>query len=173
MKILALDLSSNIGIAVGNPGSVPLCWSEHIGGPPDDRRFSNAIRLTSRLIKEHEPEFIAIEAAIGGRNSSMFLVGLVACVRGVAFMRGIPCEAMSIGAIRKHFLGKHLTSKDFPGLTKVQVRKEIKGRVIARAKALGANPKDDDAADAVALHDYACATKAPRYQAKPTGGLFQ
>lgn len=172
MKILALDLATNTGVSVGTPGTIPLCFSEHLGGPPDERRFSNVIRLTSRLIKEHEPDFIAVEAAIGGSTSSQYLVGLLACVKGVAFMRGVPCEAMPIQSIRKHFLGKHLTAKSFPGLPKAKAKAEIKNVVMARAKAIGANPKDHDAADAVALWDYACATKAPRYQAKPVGGLF-
>lgn len=172
MKVLALDVASHIGIAVGESGSVPLCWSEYLGGPPDERRFSQAIRLTDQLIREHKPEFIAVEAAVGGPKASAYLIGLLACVRGIAFLRGIPCEALHLAAIRKHFVGKNLTVKDFPGMKHAQAKKAIKQVVIQRCRVLGWTVPDDNAADAGALWDYACSIKAPGYQARPVGGLF-
>lgn len=173
MKILALDLATNTGIAVGSAGSVPLSWSENIGGPPDERRFSNILRLTDRLIKKHEPDFIALEAAVGGPKASAYLIGLVACVRGASFNRGIASETFHLGSIRKHFIGKALTTNHFPGMSHTQAKKAIKQTVISRCNLLGWKPPDDDAADAMALWDYAMAQKNPRYQAKPVGGLFQ
>ena len=172
MKILALDIASNTGIAVGSVGSIPLAWSENLGKAPDERRFSNVLRLTDRLIREHKPDFIAVEAAIGGKTTSHFLVGLVACVRGCAFNRGVPCEALHLGSIRKHFLGKALTTRDFPGLSHAKAKQAIKAEVVKRCNLLGWNPPDHDSADAMALLDYALALKAPKYQARPLGGLF-
>ena len=173
MKIIALDLATNTGIAVGEAGGNPFAWSEHLGGPPDERRFSNVLRLCDKLIREHEPDFIAVEAAIGGKNASAYLIGLLACVRGVAFNRGIPCEAIHLGSIRKHFVGKALTQRDFPGLTKGAAKKAIKGVIMDRCKMLGWTVPDDDAADACALWDYAHAIKSKAYQSQPTGGLFK
>lgn len=172
MKILALDVATNTGIAVGTPGSVPLAWSEHLGGPPDERRFSQAIRLTDKLIREHKPDFIAVEAAVGGPKASAYLISLLACVRGVAWLRQVPSEAMHLGSIRKHFLGKALTTRDFPSMTHGAAKKAIKAEVVKRCELLGWTVQNHDAADAMALLDYALSTKVPGYQAKPVGGLF-
>lgn len=172
MKILALDVASHVGIAVGSSGGVPLCWSEYLGGPPDDRRFSKVIRLTNHLIKTHQPDFVAVEAAVGGPKASAYLIGLLACVRGVAFMHGVACEPLHLAAIRKHFLGKHYGVRDFPGLNKGAAKKAIKAEVVKRCELLGWKVPDHDSADAAAVWDYACAIKSPKYQAKPVGGLF-
>jgi len=172
VKVLALDVASHVGIAVGSSGGVPLCWSEYLGGPPDDRRFSKAIRLTNHLIKTHKPDFVAVEAAVGGPKASAYLIGLLACVRGVAFMHGVACEPLHIAAIRKHFVGKNLTVKDFPGLNRGAAKKAIKDVIIQRCQVLGWKVPDADAADAAAAWDYACSIKAQKYQAKPVGGLF-
>lgn len=172
MKILALDIATNTGIAVGSAGSIPLAWSEHLGSAPDERRFSKAIRLTDHLIREHKPDFIAVEAAVGGPKASAYLIGLLACVRGVAWLREVPSEPLHLGAIRKHFLGKALTTKDFPGLSHAAAKKAIKAEVMKRCQLLGWSPPNHDAGDALALLDYALSIKSPGYQAKPVGGLF-
>lgn len=172
MKVLALDIATNTGIAVGKSGGDPVCWSENLGKGSDDRRFSNALRLTDRLIREHEPDLVAVEAAIGGKTTSHYLVGLVACVRGCVANRGVPCESMHLGSIRKHFLGTALTTKHFPGLKHADAKKAIKAEVVKRCELLGWEVPNHDAADAAALWDYACAMKAPGYQATPHGGLF-
>ena len=173
MKILALDIATRTGVSVGSSGEAPVSWSVDLGkGRSEDARFSKALSLTHRMIECHSPDLIAVEAAIGGPNTSHFLVGLLACVRGCAFNRGIPVEVCSIGGIRKHFLGKNLTVRDYPGLSKDQAREQIKAEVMKRCSLLGWEAADDDAADAAALFDYACATFARGYQAKPSGGLF-
>lgn len=173
VKILALDIATNTGIAVGSAGGVPTCWSENLGKAPDERRFSNVLRLTSSLIATHEPDFVAVEAAVGGPKTSHYLVGLLACVRGCAANRDIPVEAMHLGSIRKHFLGKAYTTRDFPGLSHAKAKMAIKGEVMKRCALLGWDVPNHDAADAAALWDFACATRARDYQAKPVGGLFK
>lgn len=179
MKILALDIATNTGIAVGTSGSDPLCWSENLGKGPEDRRFANVLRLTARLIEQHEPDLIVVEAAIGGPKASAYLIGLVANVRGCAATRGVKCEGAHLGSIRKHFLGKALTTKHFPGMKHADAKKAIKAEVVKRCQLLGwfipvdeRGLPDDDAADAVALWDYAQATYGTGYQSKPHGGLF-
>ena len=174
MRILALDIATQTGIAIGNSGEVPESWSVDLGkGRSEGARFSKSLSLTHCLIRDHSPDLIAVEAAIGGPNTSHFLVGLLACVRGCAFNRGIPVEVCSIGGIRKHFLGKNLTVRDYPGMTKAQARTQIKSEVMKRCKLLGWEAADDDAADAAALFDFACANFARGYQAAPSGGLFK
>jgi hypothetical protein len=171
VKILALDIATSTGVAFGDSKGQPRAWTVHLGKAPDERRFANALRMTAKMIVENEPELIVVEAAVGGPKASAFLIGLLACVRGVAFDRGIPCHTVHLGTIRKHFLGKALTTRDFPHLKPVDAKKAIKARVIQRCGVVGWSVDNDDEADALALWDYACATYAPKYQSKTVGGL--
>jgi len=173
IKVLALDLATLTGVAVGSAGESLDFWTHDLGkGASEQHRFGRAIVLTSDLIRDHKPDLVAIEAAVGGQTASQFLTGLVACVRGVCAIRGVDCETFHIGSIRRHFVGKSLTVKDFPGMNRGAAKKAIKDVIIQRCRALGYDPRDDNQADAISLHDYACAIKAQKYQAKPVGGLF-
>jgi hypothetical protein len=169
--IIALDIATATGVAVGEPGSAPRVWTEDLGKrAPDEARFSKALWLTNKLIVEHKPSLIAVEAAIGGRDASPYLIGLLACVRGCAFNRGVPVKVYHRSSILKHFVGKALTARDFPGLAKAKAKFAIKEAVIARCRLLGWEVADDNAADAAALWDYANALE--RVQVAPAGGLF-
>jgi Holliday junction resolvasome RuvABC endonuclease subunit len=174
MKIVALDVATQTGVCVGNSGAAPTAWSVNLGkGLSEDQRFSNILKLTHGLIEEHDPDLIAVEAFIGGKNASAYLIGLVACVRGCAANRGVKVVLMFPATVRKHFLGKALTSRDFPGLKQAKAKLAIKERVATQCRAIGWTVPDLDAADAAATWDYACATHARGYQAAPTGGLFR
>lgn len=176
MKVVALDIATNTGVAVGSSGGTPRAWSVDLrrghAKASEDVRFSEILRLTQGLIVEHEPDLIAVEAFIGGKHASAFLIGLVACVRGCAANRGVRCEMVYPATVRKHFVGKALTSKDFPGMKQARAKIAIKERIAAQCRAIGWEVTDLDAADALATWDWACATKAKGYQAKPHGGLF-
>lgn len=172
MNILALDIATQTGVAFGCSGADPECWSEDLGkGMSEDARFSKALSLTHNLIIKFDPDQIAVEAAIGGKNTSHFLVGLLACVRGCAFNRKVPLVVYHASSIRKHFVGKALTTRDFPGVSTAASKRAIKETVMKRCKMLGWTVPDDDAADAAALWDYAQA-KMREHQSKPVGGLF-
>lgn len=189
MKVLALDIATNTGVAVGDSGGTPKAWSVSLneglalkipGETPqekkfrmDNGRFSNALRLTHGLIETHKPDFVAIEAAVGGAKASFYLVMLVGCVRGCATNRGVKCETFNIGSVRKHFLGKAYTTRDFPELRPAKAKERIKGLVMDRCRLLGWEVEDDDSADACATWDYACATKVQSYQAPALGGLLR
>lgn len=169
--ILSLDIATRTGIAVGKPGSVPVAWSEDLGkGRSEDARLSRMLALTSQLIEEHCPDLMAVEIPAIGERANLLLIGLAACARGVACNRGVvllPCAANSV---RKHFLGRALTARDFPALSRSKAKREIKNTVIRRCALLGWGDLDGDAADAAAQWDFACAkTKHPT---KMPGGLF-
>lgn len=172
MKILALDVATNTGCAVGVSGGTPRSWSYNLGKAPNARRFSNVLRLTHSLIEEHKPDLIAVEGAVGGPKASAYLIGLIACVEGCAFNRGVPCEVVHLGTVRKHFLGKSLTTRHFPHLKPAAAKRAIKAQVIQRCAIMGWQVDGDDEADSLAIWDYACATYARGYQAKPLGELF-
>ena len=173
MIILALDIATNTGVAVGQSGSNPTCWSVDLGkGKSEDLRFSRLLSLTSTLITEHTPDLVAIEAPIGGRDTSHLLVGLAACVRGCVANRKLPLVSYHSSTIRKHFVGRAITTRDFPGLSKAKAKTQIKAVVMRQCQLLGIDAPDHDAADAAALFDYACAINAKGFQSKPAGGLF-
>lgn len=172
MKIVALDVATKTGICVGDSGAEPRAWSVNLGEPPDDRRFSQALQLTQSLIAEHSPDLIVAEAAIGGPKASAYLIGLIACVRGCAWNRGVRFELAHLSAVRKHFVGKALTTKHYPHLTQAAAKRAIKVEVMRRCHLVGWKPDTDDEADAMATWDWACATFAKGYHAKPQGGLF-
>lgn len=172
MKILSLDIATNTGICVGTPGANPKAWSVSLGQPPEDRRLSNALKMTHGLIEAHCPDLIVVEAAIGGRNKPDFLIGLLACVRGCAWNRGVKLIQVYPSTVRKHFMGKSKTSRDFPHLKPAKAKLAIKEEIAARCRLLGWDVPDLDAADAAATWDWACATQVRGFQAKPTGELF-
>lgn len=173
MKICALDIASKTGVCIGESGADPTAWTCDLGKPPDDRRFSNVATLAETIIDKHRPDLIVAEAPVGGRQASAYLIGLVACVRGVAWRQGVKCETAHLATVRKHFLGKSLSVKHFPHLKPAAAKKAIKQEVIARCQILGWTPETDDEADALATWDWACATYAPKYQSMPLGELFR
>jgi len=169
--IVALDIATVTGVAVGSPGRPPKAWSVDLGkGRSEDARFSQVLVLTHGLIERHRPSLIAIEAAVGGPKASAYLIGLVACVRGCAANRGVPVQTFPINSIRKHFTGRALALRDFPHLKPLAAKRAIKQVVMDRCRMLGWDVPDADAADAAALWDFACATQGA--QSIPAGGLF-
>lgn len=178
MNIVALDVATRCGVAVGRPQAAPRAWSEHLG-ETDDARFAQALRLTDRLIREHRPEVVVVEAAIGGEKASHLLIGLVACVRGACTARGVEVESANIGAARKHFIGQHITSASTAfrhlrsqSARKAAARKAAKEAVMNRCRALGWPVRNDDEADAVALWDYAASRRSHAHAVMTAGGLW-
>lgn len=161
MKILALDIATTVGICVGTAGTVPTAWSVRLGKKgQDDILFSKMLRLTSSLIKQYEPDLMAFEGAVGGDRSSHYLVGIIACARGMATARDVPVVPCNIGAIRKHFIGQHVTSAMYPHLPKGKAKaaacEHAKAAVQNHCKMLGWKAEDEDSADACAVWSYAC-----------------
>lgn len=173
--ILALDIASLTGVAVGRPGSRPQAWTVDLGRT-DDVRFANALRMTDKLIREYQPTLVAIEAPVGGPKTSHLLVGLVACVRGACKARGAPVEAFNIASIRKHFVGGHVTSAHYqhlpPKARKLAARKAGKAAVMNRCRSLGWPVVDDNEADACALWDFAASRSSHAHAVLTAGGLF-
>lgn len=172
-KILALDVATSMGCAFGRPQAKPVAWSYDFGKWRDhDARFAQAMRFIREMHKQLLPDLIAIEAPIGGKDANAYLVGLVACMRGQAKDLGMVTVEYHAGSVRKHFLGKGLTSRDFAGLSQAKAKIEIKNRVADRCRALGWSFPNLDAADALALWDFACAKECRPHSTETVGGLF-
>jgi hypothetical protein len=151
MIVAGLDIATNTGVCLGEPGQTPIFWSENLGERlPHEQRFSNALRLAHRLVSQHQVTFIGIEAPIivprrDNKAMNELLMGLVACVRGWAQMKGVRCETFEVASIDKHFLG-----------SRIKGRAERKAANISRCRQLRWAPNTDDEADAGAVFDLSC-----------------
>lgn len=155
MIVAGLDIATKTGVCLGRPGHTPRFWTENLGERlPHEQRFSNALRLAHRLVSQHGVEFIGIEAPIivprrDNKAMNELLMGLVACVRGWAQMKGIGCETFEVASIDKHFLGH-----------RIKGRAERKAANLARCRQLVWSPSTDDEADAGAVFDIACSRQS-------------
>jgi hypothetical protein len=152
MIVAGLDIASATGVCLGVPGQTPRFWTEVLGEPgtAHEARFSNALRLTHRLIGEHGVTFIGIEAPIivpnrDAKANNELLMGLVACVRGWAAMKGVESATFEVASVDKHFLGRRMKG-----------RIERKAATAARCAQLGWRAESADEADAGAVWDIAC-----------------
>lgn len=174
MRVLALDIATNCGVAFGEAGAAPRAWSVDLGkGASDPARFAKAIGLARWACERFKPDLVAIEAPVGGVKTSHLLVGMWACVLGECQRSGVNVVKCDISSVRKHFLGKHLTTKHFPGLPVHRAKAQIKLSVVNRCRALGWDIEGHDAADAAAIWDYACAVHHPNHHTTTIGGLFE
>ena len=174
MICLAFDVASVTGVAVGDTGGKPRAWAVQLGrGGSEVDRLAKAIRMTAAYVEKFRPDLVAVEAPVGGRDANALLIGLVACVKGEAARQGVRVVEYYPASIRKHFMGKALAARDFPGKSKAASKAAIKGAVMARCRLLGWDVETGDAADAAALWDYALALESRSHQVSSLPGLFQ
>lgn len=162
MKVIAFDTATKTGVAIGSAGETPRAFSVDLGKVAWERRFSRILRLTRKVITEHKPDLVAVEAFVGGPKANTDLAGLVACVKGEADRLGVRVVSYYPATIRKHFLGGISTRSQ-----------KIKPQVMARCHMLGWPSDDPDACDAMALWDYAMALESRAHQITTVGGLFR
>jgi hypothetical protein len=171
MKVLAFDLATKTGIAFGRVGGKPSTASVYLG-KNDAERWAKAISYCASMIESVSPDLVIVESAVGGAKASAFLIGLVACVTGEATRRGVPVKSYFPATVRKHFLGKALTARDFPSKSTTAARAAVKAAVVNKCRQLGWDVQDDNAADAAALWDFACSQVSLDHQMKTMTGLF-
>lgn len=169
---LAFDVASVTGCAFGVAGEKPRAWSVNFGKQSDEDRFSKAIRMTAAYIERFQPDLVAVEAPVGGRDANALLIGLCACVKGEAARHGVRVVSYFPATVRRHFVGKALTARDFPALNHSAAKKAIKGEVIRRCNMLGWQIDDPDAADAAALWDFSLSMESRSHQMATIGNLF-
>ena len=166
MKVAGLDMATMTGVCLGEPGQTPEFRMVDLGKDYDhDTRFENALLLAQQLIAKDGVTFIAIEAPIKKKHdvtgTNILLMGMQACVRGWAHIKGIPCEPVEIATLDKHFLGQRIHGS--------AERKEANKR---RCWQLGWNPATSDEADAGAVWDWGC-SRVSRSHAIHNTPLFQ
>ena len=160
--IYGLDLGVRSGIAEGCVGDPPRSYSVVLKKPvePQGVAFSNLIAFLDERFRTALPMLVVKEAMlaleayrqIGNAAHVVRLhAGLHAVVEGMCGRYGVPWRDVNDGTVRKHFIGK----------SNMGNRKDTKAAVVARCHLLGLMPRDcmdDNRADSLAVHDWACAT---------------
>lgn len=173
MRCLAFDTAIKTGVCIGDAGSRPRAFTVDLGKVEWDIRFARALRMVETYIEQFKPDVVAVEAPAAGGYQNLDLIGLTVCVRAQAAKMGRRTVMHYPNSIRKHFLGRALKAKDFPGKTHGAAKAAIKGQVIARCQLLGWDIEDSDAADAAALWDFTCSLESRSHQITTLPGMFE
>jgi Holliday junction resolvasome RuvABC endonuclease subunit len=181
MKILALDIARKTGFCVGIAGAGnPRIWSESLAkkGEGYEDACGRLARTLRDWVRIENPDMLVIESwlhplAQPSGDAAITQLHLHGVARAIAACKDIPIRMPTPAEVRVHFCGKASAVKRTKGpktaAEKAEARKATKAMVINRAILLGYLPrdsKDNDAADAAALWDYACAHYA-RVQNSP------
>lgn len=165
--ILALDLASVTGWAVGEPGGVPSHGSIRFAslGSCHEAVFAAALKWVSDICASRSPTMVIWEAPLptsfkrGNTNigTTTLLYGLPAVVGAVAYLRGIyDIRKADTKDVRNHFIGSN------------PKRAKAKPMVIRQCRAQGWDVADDNEADALATWHYMCSLIEPRLAMRPT-----
>lgn len=171
MNILALDMATRTGVAHGRAGDVPRVQVVRLKQPsePLEVASNNLFKFLRNACAFDRPDLIIYEApwdpnvqrakekdGSRGRqnaNSTVLPYKLQTAVEIYADGMGIRCVSSNRQSVLKHFTGR----------ARWGTREAAKKAVIDRCHLLGLLPRtvrDDDRADAIAIHDYACALYA-------------
>lgn len=165
-SIMALDVGVNLGVCFGAPNEKPETYSVRLKKPSEPRETAgaNLIAFLQHHWVERRPVLIFKEApfslqAFVERANTDAVVRVTMALHGIieamAVRYSIPWSEKAVASIRKHFIGSSGRGE----------RQATKRAVIARGVMLGYLPKDckdDNAGDALAAWDFACAHLARR-----------
>lgn len=164
--IFCLDVGVASGFAKGRPGDAPVSGTVRLKqkGESIDVAFANLAAFLCQEFERDRPDLVvkeqmlALQAfmAMGNAESTVRAhAGYHAIVEALCVRFGIPWDDVADSTARKHFLGRaHMGS-----------REETKAAVVARCQLLGLMPNDcndDNRADALCVHDWACANFGSR-----------
>lgn len=154
--VLALDLATATGWAQWTPGRPVAYGTRHFAEGADLGVFLHAFDfwLSDRLT-DSAVDHVAYEAPVlpksSGIQSRLRLFGLVGQTELICFRREVTCRPVAIQSWRSHFLG---VVPRIPGESRESRRRRLKRATIEQCQARGWSPRDDNAADALAILDY-------------------
>jgi hypothetical protein len=164
--VLALDLASVSGWAVGEPGGNPAHGSHRFAskGASHEAIFAKAMDWADEIIGMCKPGLIVWEAPLAGfkggkttNDVTTVLFGLPAVIGAVAYQHGVyDIRKADTAAVRHHFIGCN------------PKRAKAKPMVMCQCRAMGWEIEDDNEADALATWSYMCALLNPRLALAPT-----
>lgn len=158
--VLALDLASTTGWAVGEPGMMTAHGSVRFAskGASHEAIFAHAFEWMDEKIAIYDPGLVVWEAPLATSLKSGFttsdtttvLFGLPAVIGLCAYRRGIyDIRKAETRSVRLHFIGQN------------PKRAQAKRLVIQQCRSHGWDPIDDNEADALAVWSYMCALLQP------------
>jgi hypothetical protein len=166
MIVLALDLASVSGWAVGEPGGKPSHGSIRFAskGASHEAIFNNAMNWADKKIVFCRPSLIVWEAPLPGFKSgkttsdvTTILFELPAVIGAIAYQRGVyDIRKASTKDVRHHFIGCN------------PKRAMAKPMVIRQCRAMGWEIEDDNEADALATWHFMCSLLSPKLALAPT-----
>ena len=153
MLILALDIATVTGFALGKAGESPVSGSVRLKATDvdPDRGIARLGRWLGEQFTISKPDLVVIEAPLppngplSNPSTITFLHQAAGGAKGVCGLYGLRCASVNVQTVRRHFIGKGRPPNP-------------KAEVLARCKQLGwidNASKDHDRADALALWDYA------------------
>jgi crossover junction endodeoxyribonuclease RuvC len=157
-SVLALDLASTMGFCEGMPGERPVSGSVRLGSPGASQGeiYDQFAQFLLPKLRAFRFGLIVAEAPVSPRYSKTnqktteMLLGLHAWQRGICHMTGhYNMKTESAQRVRKFLLGK------------MPAKGQAKVEVMAKVRALGFDPADDNEADAIALWLFTCNEVAP------------
>lgn len=164
--ILFLDLATRFGWCQGAPGEEPRYGSQRFApeGAEGPAVFGGAIKWMGERLQSNRPSVVFYEEPLDPRhlkkttkNTTMRLMGIPAIIEGVCYCYSF----FDIRSARIDDIRYHLLQRKPPRAT-------AKQEVIARLRALGFAPQDDNAADAIAGWLFACSIVEPGVAAMST-----
>jgi len=175
--IYCLDLGITTGFATGKPGDAPVSGTVRLKqkGETIDVAFANLIAFLCQEFETERPalvvkeKMLALQAfmAMGNAESTVRAhAGYHAIVDGICVRFNIPWDDVADSTARKHFIG----------VARLGERQDTKSAVVARCHQLRLMPPDchdDNRADALATHDWACANFGSRSASISNFQLFQ
>jgi len=160
-SILFLDLATTTGWAEGEPGERAVCGTVRLapkGGTPGAIGAGLMDFLVPRL-KAFLPARLVYESPFinkSNANTSRITWGLGLITETIAHRFGVTCLEANLNTIRKEMLGF------------VPRGEGVKQAVISHVRALGYEPADDHAADALLGWMFACSALDPGSALKTT-----
>jgi hypothetical protein len=164
--IYCLDLGITSGFARGKPGDVPQSGTVRLKKTSEtiDVAFGNLFAFLVDEFTIHCPAYVVKETIMPleafkvlnmGQSVVYAHAGYHAIVEGLCRRFGIDWQDLPDSTARKHFIGRGRLGK----------REDTKAAVVARCHALNLMPPDcfdDNRADALCIHDWACANFGQR-----------
>ena len=166
--VLALDLASVTGWALGEPGSEPTHGTHRFAAKDASHEavFYKCMLWTQETIIKHNPGLIVWESPLASNfgkkgetniDTTALLHGLPAIVGAIAYMYKIyDVRKAATSAIRQHFINCN------------PKRAEAKPMVMEQCRAMGWEVEDDNEADALATWSYMCSLLEPKQAMRPT-----
>jgi hypothetical protein len=161
MIILALDCATRCGWAIGEAGQKPRSGAVRLKGPmdPPHKASTNLFHFIRDMRKVERFDMIVYEAPMDPHADFVRPQTSEAITMPWMFMGAVEilADAWDVPAFAAN---RQSTLKHFTGKARWGGRAQAKAAVISRCVMLGyldKGCKDDDRADAIALHDYASA----------------